>query len=174
MTILDKPLIFKSQMINLLARTLARICGQCISVAWVVTPGKLFLRKSYKLLGTRSSWSDLLAITGDVTDELTWWLESVDAWNEREICSESIQAQIVTDASNLGWGAVYEGHIASGDWNRRISFQSSNEREMLAILMALKSFKLLLTEKRVQILTDNISAMDISDIWGARALRSQF
>ena len=29
-------------------RTLAQICGQCVSVAWVVTPGKLFLRHAYR------------------------------------------------------------------------------------------------------------------------------
>ena len=32
------------------ARELARVLGQCVSVAWAVTPGKLFLRKSYRLM----------------------------------------------------------------------------------------------------------------------------
>ena len=36
---------------------------------------------------------------------------------------------------------------------------SSNEREMLAILMALKAFSSLIREKNIQVLTDNISAM---------------
>lgn len=141
------------------ARALARICGQCISVAWAVTPGKLFLRNSYRLLSTRTSWHEVLTLTFDVIQEFNWWLHSVDTWNSREICTEVVQAQIVTDASHLGWGAVCEGHIASGDWNKRISFQSSNEREMLAILVALKAFRPLLLGKRVQVLTDNISAM---------------
>ena len=30
-------------------RFLAQICGQCVSVAWVVQPGKLFLRHAYRL-----------------------------------------------------------------------------------------------------------------------------
>lgn len=141
------------------ARALARICGQCISVAWAVTPGKLFLRNSYRLLSTRTSWHEVLTLTFDVIQEYNWWLHSVDTWHSQEICTEVVQAQIVTDASHLGWGAVCEGHIASGDWNKRISFQSSNEREMLAILMALKAFRSLLLGKRVQVLTDNISAM---------------
>ena len=65
---------------------------------------------------------------------------------------------MITGASTLGWGAVWEDRVASGDCNRRISYQSSNERELLAILMALKSFSRLLHGKRVQFLTDNISA----------------
>lgn len=140
------------------ARALARICGQCVSVAWAVTPGKLFLRNAYRLLSTRSSWEDRLFINEPVREEFTWWLESASTWNVREICCEAFQAQIVTDASSLGWGAKCGEHIASGDWNRRISFQSSNERELLAILMALKSFVPLLRGKHVQVLTDNISA----------------
>ena len=141
------------------ARALARICGQCVSVAWAVTPGKLFLRHAYRLLSTRSSWADILTLPNEVIEEFNWWIDSVSSWNEREICTETVQAQVVTDASHLGWGAVCNGQIASGDWNKRISFQSSNEREMLAILMALMAFGPLLKGKRVQILTDNISAM---------------
>ena len=34
-------------------RCLAQFCGQCVLVAWVVQPGKLFLRSAYRLLGTR-------------------------------------------------------------------------------------------------------------------------
>ncbi|WAR14875.1 PUS3-like protein [Mya arenaria] len=69
---------------------------------------------------------------------------NLDYWNSREICSETIQAQVVTDASGLGWGATYGSHVASGDWNRRVSYLTSNEREMLAILMAIKAFAKLL------------------------------
>lgn len=140
-------------------RYLAQICGQCVSIAWAVTPGKLFLRSSYKLLATRNLWSDRVKLNEEVINELTWWLESVDHWNSRTICSESFQAQIVTDASHLGWGAIYEGRVASGDWNTRVSYLTSNEREMLAILMAIKAFATLIRGKRIQVLTDNISAV---------------
>jgi hypothetical protein len=130
--------VLKSSSVTALA--LARVCGQCISVSWAVTPGKLFLRNAYRLLTTRSTWQDLLRITEPVAEEFSWWLQSASFWNAREICSESIRAQVATDASHLRWSAVYEGRVALGDWNRRISFQSLNERELLAILMALKSF----------------------------------
>jgi hypothetical protein len=40
---------------NVHARKLARGLGQCIYVAWAVTPGNLVLRKSYKLLASKQS-----------------------------------------------------------------------------------------------------------------------
>ena len=62
------------------------------------------------------------------------------------------------DASDIGWGAVYDGQVASWDWNDQVSFLSSNERKMLAILMALKAFSSLILGKNIQALTDNLSA----------------
>ena len=140
-------------------RCLAQICGQCVSVAWVVQPGKLFLRSAYRLLGTRDCWTSKVCLSNEVVRELEWWLHSDDQWNERLICSEQIQGQIVTNASLLGWGAVFDGQVASGDWNVQVSFLLSNEREMLTILMALKVFSSLIRGKNIQVLTDNISAM---------------
>lgn len=141
------------------ARELAQVVGQCISIAWVVTPGKLFLRNAYRLLGTQSSWSDSLPLTEPVLHELRWWLDSVDYWNSKEICTDLVHAQIITDASHLGWGAVYSDKVASGDWNSRVACLTSNEREMLAVLTALKAFAPLLIGLTVQVLTDNISTM---------------
>lgn len=38
----------------------ATMAGLCVSVAWVVTPGKLFLRHLYRLLSISSSWNGIL------------------------------------------------------------------------------------------------------------------
>ena len=38
------------------ATVLARICGQCVSMAKAVLPGKLLLRNAYRLLRQRVSW----------------------------------------------------------------------------------------------------------------------
>lgn len=75
------------------------------------------------------NWSSQVTLTPEVIQELKWWLESVDYWNNKVICPKSVQGQIVTDASHLGWGAIYKGHVASGVWNKRMSYLSSNERE---------------------------------------------
>ena len=111
------------------------------------------------MFGTRDCWASKVCLSTEVVHKLEWWLHSVDQWNERYICSEQVQGQIVTDASHLGWGAVYDAQVTSRDWNVRVSFLSSNEREMLAILMALKAFSSLIRGKNNQVLTDNISAM---------------
>ena len=65
----------------------------------------------------------------------------------------------MTDASHIGWGATLGSLEASGQWTARVSHQSSNMRELTAILMAVLSFRNNLRGRFVQILTDNITAL---------------
>lgn len=141
------------------ARSLAKIAGQCVSTAWAVTPGKLLLRNIYRLLSKRDSWDSNLAIGAEVVNELTWWLTAASHWNSRELCTRPVEIQVITDASHLGWGAVCNGKVASGDWNTRVSCASSNYREMMAIFLAIISFRAILKNKSVQILSDNITSI---------------
>ena len=68
-------------------RCLAQICALCVPIAWVVQPGKLFLRSAYRLLGTHDSWASKVCLSTEVIHEFEWWLESVDQWNKSLICS---------------------------------------------------------------------------------------
>jgi ribonuclease HI len=139
------------------ARLLARIAGQCISMTKAIVPGKLLLRNLYRLLAKKQSWEDILQIDHGTRQDLIWWKQAIHTWNGSPIVVGHIDVQVETDASESGWGAVLGNQNAAGFWNRRMSQKSSNYREMMAILMALKAFKNL-QGKSVQILTDNVSA----------------
>lgn len=143
------------------ARGLARITGQCVSMAWAITPGKLLLRASYRLLSTRTGWESTLQVTTEVREELVWWLHAATSWNVYEVAPTVIDLQIATDASHLGYGGCVVGTelYTSGEWNKRVSVQSSNYRELLAILMTLLAFKDSVRGKVVELLSDNITAV---------------
>ena len=138
------------------ARFLARICGQCISFTKAILPTKLLLRDLYRLLRSRSSWSDVLKLNDASIKELNWWLSAMHSWNGRPIVKRSVDLQISTDASASGWGAVCGSYEASGLWNANQAFRHSNYRELLTVLLAIKSFKGFIAGKTVQILSDNI------------------
>jgi hypothetical protein len=148
------------------ARVIAKTAGLCVSVAWAVSPGKLFLRNLSRLLASRSSWEDVLVLDRYCVEELEWWLNAIDDWNFREIKLESscIDHQLETDASQQGWGATVKDLqlFAKGDWNHRVSCMPSNYRELLAILLALLAFKEILRGKHVQILSDNMKCKQIT------------
>ena len=144
---------------RLTARKLASLAGQCISMTRVIVPGKLLLRNVYRLLATRKTWQDILLINKQAEADLQWWLEALDGWNGCHVKPKVIDMQITTDASSSGWGAFTGDLQAAGFWNKRMSFKPSNYREMMAILLALKSFKHMTKNKVVHILSDNITAI---------------
>ena len=140
------------------AKKLAQIAGQCISMTRAILPGKLLLRNVYRLLKTKTSWDDTLTLDNPARKDIVWWSHAIDNWNGAPIKLRPIDIQIETDASSHGWGAIVRDHEASGLWNRRICHLPSNTRELLAIHMAVLSFKDQLKDKCVQVLSDNVTA----------------
>ena len=140
------------------ARALARIAGQCISMAKAVLPAKLLLRNIYRLLRTRSTWQDILVLDEPTVSDLHWWKASLKSWNGRAVQPKQIDFQLTTDASSMGWGAKLGSCQAQGLWNTRLAYKHSNYREMMAILLGLHSFLPQIKGHSVQVLTDNISA----------------
>ena len=140
------------------ARILARIAGQCVSMAKAVLPAKLLLRSTYRLLASKTDWSDLLIIDPATKQDLEWWLQALKSWNGAPIHTGPVDFQMETDASMTGWGAMVKNtnQAAAGFWNHRLSQMPSNYREMMAVLLGLKSLTFP-TGKRIQVLTDNIT-----------------
>ena len=141
------------------SRVLARLAGICISVVRAVGPGKLMLRGVYRLLKSRNSWGDTLTLSSDAIKDLHWWLEELDFWNGLKINIAVPDIQITTDASPYGYGAVCGEFEASGFWTVKAAAKCQNYREMMAILVAIVTFKDIIRNKSVQILTDNFSAL---------------
>ena len=157
------------------ARLLARIAGRCVSMLTAVFPAKLKLRNVYRLLNSRSSWESLLPWSQGAIEDLTWWVSSLDSWNGRLLVPPAVcELQLSTDASGSGWGAVLsrpDCPPASGFWDDRVSGESSNYRELLAVYLALISFRSLLVGKAVEVLSDNITTVAHINKFGSSNVR---
>lgn len=141
------------------ARGLARIGGQCISMYKCIFPAKLQLRSLYRLLRSKESWSDILYLDNSTIEDLVWWHTSLAKWNGLVLQDNQIDIQMKTDASSIAWGAWIPGHQAQGFWNKRMSYQHSNYREMSAVWLGLISLKQFLMNKTVQVLSDNVTTV---------------
>ncbi|KAL0151728.1 hypothetical protein M9458_052954 [Cirrhinus mrigala] len=62
-----------------------------------------------------------------------------------------------TDASSMGWGAVCNGQAASGSWTGPRLQWHINCLELLAVLLALRRFRLMLHREHVLVHTDNMA-----------------
>ncbi len=148
------------------ARQLARVAGQCIAISAAIIPGRMMLRGVYQLLATRQSWESRIKLDSAATRDLEWWLAGMANWNGRPIQKRSIDLQMFTDASSIGWGAVLDGAEASGVWTPHLANRPSNIREMMAVLLALLTFRNELQNKTVQIVSDNVSTVANMNYFG--------
>lgn len=140
------------------ARALARVAGQCVSMAKAIVPAKLLLRNLYRLLKTKTSWQDSLVLDTGTVEDLQWWLSALKYWNGTAVNNRAIDIQVTSDASSSAWGGHCLDKEAQGFWTPSIVHRSSNYRELLAVLLCLVTFIDTLKNKNVQFLTDNVCA----------------
>ena len=141
------------------ARALARIAGQCVSMALAIIPAKLLIRNLYRLLQSRSSWQDILVLDPGTKSDLLWWTSALKYWNGAAAPRRSIDLQVTSDASAVAWGGHCNNQEAQGFWTPDVTRQSSNYRELMAILLCLLTFLDFLRCKSVQFLSDNVTAV---------------
>lgn len=142
-------------------RFLAKICGQGIAMAKAILPAKFKLRPLYSLLALRQSWSHSLILSDSARAALLWWTDTVSDWNGSPLHVSPVSAQVSTDSSGFGWGAVCHNTNleAAGSWDLFTANQHINFKELLAILYAVLCFKSELTGKTVQFLSDSSTAV---------------
>ena len=92
--------------------------------------------------------------------DLEWWQQVINSWNGALLLVREAQIQIESDALGTGWGGVFKKLLeVSGVWSTDVKFRSSNFRELLAILLTIRSLGQVLQGKSVQVLSDNVTAV---------------
>ena len=144
-------------------RTVASIIGMLVASFSAVQYGKMHYRilESQKIKSLKFNKGDYEArmrICPKMKLELKWWVNNIDS-QFRKITQGNPDITIQTDASLMGYGMA-SGPFQWGEkWSEKQKSYHINVLELLAILMALKSFKKQVKDKHVRILTDSTTAM---------------
>ena len=151
------------------ARSLARITGQIVSMCKVLLAAKVLLTNIYRLLSSKTSWQHKLTVDRASLYDLEWWLEALDNWNGTFFRTEpKHMIQLTTDASGRSWGRTNVGtnHKAQRFWDKETNTLSSNAKELLAVLLTLKSLLHLVRQRSVQILSDSVTVCAMINFQG--------
>ena len=75
-------------------------------------PGRIFLRRIIDLSTSATHLHHHITLNAEARADITWWLSFLPDWNGVELIhgppTTSHSLQFFTDASSLGFGAVYE------------------------------------------------------------------
>ena len=91
--------------VNITARCLACVAGQCVMMSKAIVSGKLLLRNVYRLIASRTSWESLITLDQPAMKDLHQWMSALKSWNGAPLHCKPVNLQIKTDASSIGWGS---------------------------------------------------------------------
>ena len=146
-------------------RDLLSLIGSLSFACKVVKPGRMFLRRLIDLSTTVSSLNHHISLNSEACADIAWWLEFLPSWNGVEFIQSapltSHALQLFTDASSIGFGAVYGTHWFSVAWPSSFCYHI-NFLELFAIVAAVFTWGDNWVDQQIILFTDNYS---VTEIW---------
>ena len=105
-------------------------------------------------------------LTDDCKTELQWWVDNVLS-SQNVITHGQPSSTLTTDASQNGWGAVYNEISTGGFWSNEEKSFHINCLELLAVFMGLQTFCKTYYNTHIRILTDNTTTIAVLNHMGA-------
>jgi hypothetical protein len=138
-------------------RDLAAITGSLNATRLQFDEASLYLIKLNRLKDTavqRGGWESKTRLSYMVSGELSWWEKTLRINLPKSLLPEGRpQAHLWVDASPTGWGAWLQqphGRVhAFGRWPPNIEPQTSNFKELFAVVVAVRRFATLLSLSQV-------------------------
>ncbi|KAF7246173.1 Rho-associated protein kinase 1 [Varanus komodoensis] len=107
----------------------------------------------------RDSPDKPIRLPQSVLQTLTWWTVPNNLNTGTPFQTPHPTLTLYTDASLIGWDAVYAGLRSQGTWNRQELSIHINYLELLAIFKALRSFEDTVRQQVIQITSDSMVAV---------------
>lgn len=145
-------------------RKLASILGYLQSARMAIAPTHIMTRylgrdKDASVRPGRNWSSTKAQLSEEAREELLWWAREARRHNGTPMHGSLPEITLTTDASQTGWGCVCGQQTISGFWASEDSAQSSNYRELKAVVLSVEQLAKELSGRHVRIRTDNTCAM---------------
>ena len=144
--------------------TVAQLVGLYSSARYGVLLAPLFHRyldidKTNQLKISNNNYDALMTLSEESLDEIKWWINNIHSVNGNPIRHDEETRYIQTDASLVGWGAVFDKIKTQGRWSESESGNHINVLELKAIFFALKSLCKNLSKVQICVYTDSAVAV---------------
>lgn len=147
-------------------RELLSIIGKLAFATKVVPPGRIFLRRLIDLSTTVTPLHHHITLNADARADLTWWLHFLPSWPGTSLFLQSHWSpapdmEFYTDASDMGYGAYWNGQWFNNHWTLSQATMTIAWREMHAILVACSTWGKSWVRKRILFHCDNAAVVAI-------------
>ena len=141
----------------------AEVIGILVSNFPGVDYGPLYYRaldrdKIIALKAHRGNYNSPMQLSAQSLEELDWWIHNVSQ-SKRDIVHPNPSIVLQSDASKLGWGAVFMDESIGGRWTPAEATAHINILELQAAFFALKSFASEVNHTHIQLQMGNTTAV---------------
>ena len=153
------------------ARLVARLAGMSVCVALAFGGAKFFARELYSSLKGKGSWADKVKLSNQAVKDVKMLASFPRRWNGCPIWPPSVTRVVVSDASDVGWGAqVWTGgemQALQGRWSPGMQRQHIMVRELAAVRFSLRAALPDLKNQVVECVVDNSAAFYGLKYWAS-------
>lgn len=156
-------------------RDLQSFCGLTNFLSRAIRPARLYNREFFNCLRRHAKFRrprgggsartanprQRIPLSDQACRDLAWWVELPEGrWARacRPVIPPSFMTAIrlTTDASDEGWGCLFEDHVSGADrWSPETAGLHINDKELRAVHQALRLHQQQIRNRRVLILCDN-------------------
>lgn len=147
-------------------RQLLSFIGKLSFAAKVVPPGRTFVRRLLDCAKACTELDGTLPIDQNTHLDIEWWASFLPDWNGRSFFHEaswtkSPDMELYTDASGLGYGAIYNKSFLFGEWSQEQQNRSITWRELYPIILACEAWGKDWARRRILFHCDNLAVVTI-------------
>lgn len=151
-------------------REVARVLGKIVSSFPGVMYGPLYYRhieydKTCTLRNHRWNFDRRMSLSANAKTELEWWTANVMT-AENVMTRGQPSCELMTDASNEGWGAVCGPQSTGGLWTSDEKRHHINYLELLAVFLGLKALCTSHRDRHISLKIDNTTAVAVINHMG--------
>lgn len=138
-------------------RNLAKFVGLAMSLRLALQQVRTYTRALYDAMSEKASWQADVKLSKQAMLDLEFFTTIDESWNGLTIWQPTPQAEIHTDASDYGWGAVLNKVVpARGFFNDEQLQVHITEKELRAVLLGLDYLSPKFQDlNHIRIVTDN-------------------
>ena len=156
-------------------RQLKSLIGKLGHICKVVRPGRMFSRRLIDLSTTVQRSHHHITLNREARADIQWWLDFLPHWTAKSMIPPSLRIMssdllLHSDASDVGFGALFGTHWIQGAWPKSDFKASIDYRELFAITAAALTWGQHWEGLRIVFVTDN---KPISQVWDSGSSSSK-
>ena len=132
----------------------------------VIVPGRCFLRRLISLTKGLRRPHHRVRLSASAKEDMRMWLTFIEQYNGKSLFlsdrwESSVSLKFFTDASNLGYGAIFQDRWFWGAWPESFQGYHITVKEFFPIVKALEVWGPFIANRCIEFYTDNAAVADI-------------